>query len=35
MTHEQNARIAQAVGMLTAQLDAAKVLSLAGVPVAA
>ena len=27
MTHEHNARIAQAVGMLTAQLDAAKVLS--------
>ena len=27
MTHEQNARIAQAVQMLTAQLDAAKVLS--------
>jgi FAD/FMN-containing dehydrogenase len=27
MTHEQNGRIAQAVQMLTAQLDAAKVLS--------
>jgi hypothetical protein len=27
MTHEQNARIAKAVQMLTAQLDAAKVLS--------
>ena len=27
MTQEQNARSAQALGMLTAQLDAAKVLS--------
>jgi FAD/FMN-containing dehydrogenase len=27
MTHEQNARIARAIQMLTAQLDAAKVLS--------
>ena len=27
MTHEQNARIAQAVQMLTAQMDDAKVLS--------
>jgi hypothetical protein len=27
MTHEQNTHIAQAVGMLNAQLDAAKVLS--------